>query len=156
MDASTGARVNRQDQGHDCMRIDIHIQAEKRDLPRIIDAFVALNKHANLDVAAQDAIEVEIIEHDARVEAAEPVEAIVYDEPAEPTVYKQAADAPKPSVTFDHAVTEEEVVAALRNYATEKGLPAATALLAEFGAKRVGDVPVERRAEFIGRTKVTA
>lgn len=47
--------------------------------------------------------------------------------------------------------TEAEMVQAVRDLVAQQGFAAAQALLAEFGAKRVGEVPSERREEFLAR-----
>jgi len=44
-----------------------------------------------------------------------------------------------------------ELEAALRIYLNTFGFPSAQALLQEFGAARIGDVPAERTAEFYAR-----
>jgi hypothetical protein len=49
-------------------------------------------------------------------------------------------------------VSIDTVIDAVKAFVAAKGMPAAVGLLGEFGAKRVGDIPVARRAEFIGRT----
>jgi hypothetical protein len=48
-------------------------------------------------------------------------------------------------VSLDDARTK------LQQYAEKNGLPAASKLLAEYGAKRIGDVPTDRLAGFVAR-----
>lgn len=48
-------------------------------------------------------------------------------------------------------VDEAGVVTALREYVGRKGVESAVAILAEFGAKRAGDIKADQRAAFVAR-----
>jgi hypothetical protein len=48
-------------------------------------------------------------------------------------------------------VDEVGVVTALRAYVGRKGVESAVAILAEFGAKRAGDIKADQRAAFVAR-----
>lgn len=57
---------------------------------------------------------------------------------------------PEP-VAASEFVSLEEATDVLHKFVAKKQAPAAMALFAEYGAKRLGDVPPERRAELVAR-----
>jgi hypothetical protein len=55
--------------------------------------------------------------------------------------------------TYEEPVVEVPddfaVQRAITQYAQKQGMPAARELLEKFGAKKVGEVPMDKRAEFV-------
>lgn len=62
---------------------------------------------------------------------------------------KEPAPAAAPAASPSTAPTTKEIRTALEKYSAAKGLPAAVAVFARFGAKGISEIPEERRAELL-------
>lgn len=92
-----------------------------------------------------------LLDGEVRLEKVEPAaDPAQMDLPFDPVVPVPVMWSGKPK---DTKVTIADLEAALTTYYKREGLPAAKAVLAEFGAARVGEVPGERWGELMERLK---
>lgn len=56
-------------------------------------------------------------------------------------------------IVVEPEVSEQEATDALHQYVAKHGAAAALSLFAAYGAKRLGEVPSDRRAEVVGKMK---
>lgn len=76
--------------------------------------------------------------------------------PQQPVADVPAPEQPPEPVTAAEAPpvpSDIEVASAITKFAQDRGIDKAKALLEEFGAKRVMDVPPERRAELLAKVR---
>lgn len=67
--------------------------------------------------------------------------------------HKAKLATPTATTSSDAVPTDDEVIQACTDYSAALGVPAFMAKLAEFGAKKRSDVPVDKRADFIASCK---
>ncbi len=77
---------------------------------------------------------------------------LAQSEPAVPVAAESQPPADEPELRVQRqSVTEQQLVAKVREYAALHGVAKTGELLAEFDAKRVSDLPKERWGEFYAR-----